>query len=593
MLGKEKQPLEGSFDPSRQLEKLDKIFAQSIEEQGVVGDEWENVDEMTAASTSSDISEQFILLEESRKIKQKKKDKKEKNTPSLMIPEDEESVIVIPALEGEEEADEQRALTSYDEYDRLFDELNHTEKKLKKERDMFRAEFRFINAACCLLCIFGVFAYLLFAQRESGFINSENRMLAKMPSLSRETYLDGSFAKEMTTYFTDTVPDREKLKRLSAKLTSHYGLTDEVTISGNLKTVKREVLDEPERVVTKATANINIAAAAAQTEQTEKNEAKTKTEKKTVTAVKETAKPVELDDGRVFGSVIVAGKGKNVRAVSAFYGTFENSEKYAKVINKYKSELGGSVNVYSMPIPISSAFYIPRNYEDVVASQPDNIAVMDRTFKDVISVDVYSELIRHTDEYIYSRTDHHWQPLGAYYAGKVFADIAGIDYPELSEYGKYFKENFCGTMYMYSDYNEELKKNPDTFTYYKPKNDYTTYYYNTDFTGKTESTLFFDYAEGVNTYSVFMGKDETICRIDTDVKNGRTLVIFKDSFGNALVPFMVGGFEHIYVCDFRYFDVNAIDFVKKVNCTDLLFAISISSMDTPTHITKLDNDRIQ
>ena len=641
MKNKDKQPLDGSFDPSKQLDKLDKLFAESIGQLGgfdsLVGEDWEKVDEENASTTKSDIDEQFIALEESKKAKKdKKKDKEEKEKaekakkaadepeddilmpfpvikehkaeetaesvtdktgPIPVIFKEEDAVVKIPALDGEEEALEHEQLTSKAEYDRLFEELYHVEPPKKREPNFFKSEFRFINAAACFLCIFGIFAYLLFADRESGFINSENRMLATMPSFSAKGYFDGSFAKGVTEYFTDTVPDRENLKRVAADITSHYGPKDDIKISANVKTVKKEVLEEPSKIVTTATANINIADVLTEDSSDDSGDGEpkeTEPEEK-ITTMQEQVKQVEtnFDEGTVYGSVIIEGSGKNVRAISAFYGLFENSELYAKTINKYKQELGSKVNVYNMPIPISSAFYIPKNFEDTVASQPDNIEVMNRNLKNIISVDAYSELAKHTEEYIYSRTDHHWQPLGAYYAGQAFAAVAGINYPELSEYGRYFKEDFCGTMYMYSDYNEELKNNPDTFTYFKPKNEYKTYYYNTDFTGKKEDVLFYDYAEGVNTYSVFMGGDETICQIDTDVKNGRTLVIFKDSFGNALVPFMVGGFEHIYVVDFRYFNVNAIDFLKEVKCTDLLFAMSISSMDTPSHITTLDNDRIQ
>lgn len=626
MKNKDKQPLDGSFDPSRQLDKLDKIFAESLEQLGsfdsidkVISEQWENVDDKQSRQTKSDIEEQFIALDESKKAKKskdksepKEKAQKEKSAPKVTVPNDEDAVVRIPALEGEEEAAEQEELTSKEEYDRLFEELYYVEPPKKREPNMFKTEFRFINAACCLLCVFGIFAYLLFAQRESGFINSENRMLAEMPKLTKETYLDGSFAKDMTEYFTDTIPDREKLKRVSASITAKYGLKDEIKVA-NIKTAKKEVLEEPSEIVTKVTANVNIAdvldddeesskadessktdESSDTDEQDKETQTKTETKKETTTTTKKPKKETpQFDEGTVYGSVIIEGEGDNVRAISAYYGLFENSESFAKVVNSYKKDLGKKVNVYNMPIPISSAFYLPKNFEDIVASQPDNIEVMNRTLKDVISVDAYSKLAEHTDEYIYSRTDHHWQPLGAYYAGSALAEAAGVNYPDLSEYGKYVKEDFCGTMYMYSDYNEELKLHPDTFTYYKPKNEYTTYYYNTDFTGQTESELFFDYAEGVNTYSVFMGGDQTICRIDTDVKNGRTLCIIKDSFGNALVPFMVGGFEHIYVVDFRYFDINVIDFLKEIKCTDLVFAMSISSMGTPSHIETLDRIRTQ
>ena len=617
MKNKSNDPMEGSFDPSKQLAELDRIFAESLEKidkEGSKDSAWEEVSEKNAKETSSpDIEEQFITLDEN------KKDRKHKAKNKDNIPSRQEVVIHIPTSEEEEEAQQDEEYLSKEERDRMFEELYHIEPPKKREPNVFKTEFRFLNAAGCLLCIFGIFAYLLFADRESGFINSENRLLATMPTLSAKSYKDGSFAKGVTDYFTDTIPGRETLKRYSAKINDLYGLKDDTKISGNVKTVKKEVLEEPEAKVTTVTANVNIAkekdtektsddesetqtqqAADTDTDSSEPDETQettttTKKPKETTSKEKETTKKIAepIDDGEVYGSVIVSGSGKDVRAVSAYYGQFEMAEKYASTINKYKEELGDKVNVYNMTIPISSAYYIPPNFEDSVSSQKDNIAVIERNLKDIISVNVYDELESHTDEYIYSRTDHHWQPLGAYYAGKVFAEAAGVDYPALDEYGKYVKEDFCGTMYMYSDYNEDLKNNPDTFTYYKPKNDYTTYYYNTDFTNKQQSELFFDFAEGVNTYSVFLGTDDTLAEIDTDVDNGRTLVIIKDSFGNALAPFMVNSFEKIYVVDFRYFQTNAIEFIDEVGCTDLLFAISASSCATDTHIDTINNDRVQ
>ena len=87
----------------------------------------------------------------------------------------------------------------------------------------------------------------------------------------------------------------------------------------------------------------------------------------------------------------------------------------------------------------------------------------------------------------------------------VLQSCGNTDFDEL------VKDEFVGTLYGSSG-DEELNRNPDTFTYYKPSNEYTTYYYNTDFTGKEQSTLFFDFATGINTYSVFLGKDNIVTR---------------------------------------------------------------------------------
>ncbi len=451
-------------------------------------------------------------------------------------------------------------------------------------------EFQFINCIMCICVIFVIFFSLLFMERESGFINSENRELAKFPEFSISEYFKGNYTKDITEYFTDTIPGREELKKFGAAYDRMKGVDlGGAKVSGKHKTAKKETLDEDKlAAVTEVTANTDPAAV------TTAEAAESKAETTTTSAEKEEVVklPDILDDGVVEGDVIVFGKGEEVRAVSGYYGTFDTGRLYAQTINKYKEALP-DVNVYNMSIPTSSAYYLPKNFRDTVADQKDNIDNIASELKGIINVDVYNAVGAHTDEYIYSRTDHHWQPLGAYYAGKVFADKAGVKYPDISTYEKCQIDDFLGTMYAYSNYDSELSANPDTFIYYKPDNEYTTYYYDTDFTNGEESSLFFDFAEGVNCYSAILGKDEEITEIDTDADSGRTLVIFKDSFGNALVPFFTHSFDKIYVCDFRYFDVNAIEFCRAVGCTDLLFSISLTSCSTEMHITAINNDRIQ
>ena len=76
-----------------------------------------------------------------------------------------------------------------------------------------------------------------------------------------------------------------------------------------------------------------------------------------------------------------------------------------------------------------------------------------------------------------------------------------------------------------------------------------------------------------SSYYLVFGMDDRIVHVQTDCKNGRNLVIFKDSYGNALLPVLTGSFENIYLCDIRYFDLNPVAFAKSVKCTDMLFAM--------------------
>lgn len=455
--------------------------------------------------------------------------------------------------------------------------------ELKRTQAMTRF-MAVLNSSICFLIFFGVGIYLMVCQRESGFIQSENRNLAKMPEFSISALVDGSYFEDLTKWYTDTIPGRERLKPFSNSFSKLFGIKlNDVKITGDIAPVKKEVLDEAK---TKPTTQVTI--------NTDFSNTSSTTRKKRTETEKLAEVPEELDDGEWMGNVVVAGKGEKVRAMSAFYGTFDMGEKYADTINKYREDLGSSINIYTMNMPTSAAYYMPKNLADDFTSQHDCIKNIGNNLAGIVNVDVYDALDRHKGEYIYSRTDHHWAPLGAYYAGQVFAEQARVEYPELTTYEKCQIENFVGTMYAYSNYDEELNQNPDTFIYYKPDNNYTVNYYDNYFSnGQYGASLFFDYAEGVNCYSAILGRDDIIAEIETDCNNGRVLVIMKDSFGNALVPFLTHSFSKIYVCDFRYMEVNAVDFCYDVGCTDLLFAVSLAAAHTESHINTIGNDRIQ
>lgn len=64
---------------------------------------------------------------------------------------------------------------------------------------------------------------------------------------------------------------------------------------------------------------------------------------------------------------------------------------------------------------------------------------------------------------------------------KAFCEMAQVPVKELSTYKTETIEGFVGTMYAFTDYNERIKNDPDTFTYYIPSTDYTATYYTTDF----------------------------------------------------------------------------------------------------------------
>ena len=284
-------------------------------------------------------------------------------------------------------------------------------------------------------------------------------------------------------------------------------------------------------------------------------------------------KPAGVDGVQTNGQLVVDIDG-HTWGISLYGGG--DGANYATYLNEFKEKVGSSVNVFNMVVPTAGAYYLPAGYEDYNASHRDSINSIANKLVNVINVDGYAALEAHTNEYIYTRTDHHWEPLGAYYAAKAFCEIAQTPVKDLSTYKTETIDGFVGTMYAFTDYNERIKNDPDTFTYYIPSTEYTATYYTTDFKVDEQFSQFhsiFVDQPASGAYSTFMGGDQKIVKIETANKNGRKLCIFKDSYGNAEVPFYVDSFEEIYVCDIRYFDLYAPDFIKENGITDVLFTM--------------------
>lgn len=255
---------------------------------------------------------------------------------------------------------------------------------------------------------------------------------------------------------------------------------------------------------------------------------------------------------------------------------------YAKAVNEVKEIVGSQVNVFSMIVPTQGSFYMPAGF--TMASEWDCIQNVNEQLYGIIPVDAYSALAEHVDEEIFARTDHHWMQLGAYYAAEAFVKTALIDVPfaPLENYERHDISGYLGSLYGYSDYNAVMGNNPETFTYYVSPNDFTTYYMNPDDSDFARGYMFVKQPVSAS-YSTFMGGDRKVVHVDTDVENGRKLLIVKDSYPNALVPCLTGSFEDIWTVDMRYLEEmkhfpNSISqVVKDYGITDVLFCMDTFS----------------
>lgn len=289
--------------------------------------------------------------------------------------------------------------------------------------------------------------------------------------------------------------------------------------------------------------------------------------------------------------ILVVGRGDTIRAMEPFRTSSEAEERYAGVVNEYARRLGDSIQVYCMPVPTAVAYYCPdgaRRYTS--ASRPAMETIFSSLDPKVKAVDIFPTLGEHVGEPIYSRTDHHWAPLGAYYAAGCFAADASVPFAALDSYRTEKIEGYVGTMRKFSA-DPRVARAPETFTYHTPLDSaYSVIYrlYSLDRrTGKVtgesapRSGNLFQHAAGSSSYLTFLGGDTRLTEISTAVGNGRRLLILKDSFGNALPGYLTGSFEKIYVVDCRYFTRNIISYMKSNAITDVLFVNNLTHAVNP------------
>ena len=384
----------------------------------------------------------------------------------------------------------------------------------------------------------------------------EKRDLAQFPEWSVSKLAQGTWTSEVSSWFSDSEPYRERLMTLSMKI----------------KDLERLVLSDD---------NVTFHAADDMMEEGEMEEA---VEEEEELGKYSNYVSTEGKAKRAHAGIIIVGSGSNVRALMA-YGGVNGGGKFAKMANTYQEEIGERVRIYAMVIPNAAEYYLPESWKKRSKSQLATLkSIQEQLSPDVTFVNVYNTLGNHADEPIFLRTDHHWAPLGGYYAAAEFAKSAGVDFKDLDSYERKEVKRFVGTMYGYSK-DISIKEAPEDFVYYVPKDieyttTYLTYTTNKDYkitkvSGPTTERFFYRFKDGGSgAYSTFMGSDQRVTHVSTSVENGRKVLIIKDSFGNTIPGYLFYSFEDIFVIDNRYFHLNLKKYIEQQGITDLLFACS-------------------
>ena len=186
-------------------------------------------------------------------------------------------------------------------------------------------------------------------------------------------------------------------------------------------------------------------------------------------------------------------------------------------------------------------------------------------------VDVEDALGAHPDEQLFYRTDHHWTYLGAYYAYAEYAKARGLNPASLEETGvREVYPTFFGTTY--SRFGLFNGKNADAV--YAPDASFLPGMTVTHENGETQDSIYRpDKAEGKDKYQYFLGGNEGLITVETDAGTGRSLLLVKDSFANAFLPYIAREFDRITIVDMRYYNGYVSDLLDGVTDALILYQL--------------------
>jgi hypothetical protein len=419
------------------------------------------------------------------------------------------------------------------------------ENKFKSKTDAVKTVL-FVSVAAIFF-----FIGLLFFLRPT-VSETEKRELTKFPEFTLESFLSGEFTSQVSLWFADTYPLREGMISANSSLESLYGFSDDQFIQGGNADDIPDGPSDPSDVV---------------------------------------FNPTDDGSGEKVSGLYVNGD----IAYQLYSFNEQNSKSYVALINKFATRVDGKAKVYDLIAPLHYQIALSVETAQKYGSSDGEKAInyMYSLLSDgITSVDALSEMRAHNSEYLYYRTDHHWTARGAYYAFVAFCEAKGIEPTALASYESLRFDGFLGTLYAEAKQPSAMKNNPDFVEAFVPMG--TNSIKVTERGGNVTNYQIVNkqtdawYPAAGAKYNCFIAGDNPLSEIhNPNISDGSSIVVVKESYGNAFIPFLVDSYEYVYVIDYRYWSGDLADFVIDNGIDDVLFLNVVSNTSTSTRLEEL------
>ena len=196
-----------------------------------------------------------------------------------------------------------------------------------------------------------------------------------------------------------------------------------------------------------------------------------------------------------------------------------------------------------------------------------------------------SALNAHSDEQIFYRTDHHWTTLGAFYGANAVLEALHKETLKASDFTpSAVSDDFHGTLYSTSGIHW---LDADTMEYWVAEDGLTVTSWRS---GVEEAASLYDrtYLEKKDQYSSFLGGNQPLCVIKNgNVTDGSKLLLVRDSYSDAMAPFLAQRFSEVHLLDLRYYRAPVSAYAAQNGIDDILVVYSVQNFISDRNLVLL------
>ncbi len=249
----------------------------------------------------------------------------------------------------------------------------------------------------------------------------------------------------------------------------------------------------------------------------------------------------------------------------------KTTDERIEEINKFAQK--NKVKTSFMMVPSSE--WVNRDKLPKLVKAHDEKAYIDHVYqgldKKINKIDILEDLEK-SDQEVYYRTDHHWTSEGAFIAYQKMAKSLDYKKVKAADYETYQVANdFRGSL---DNKINGVRGKSDIITIYQPKEETDMVIRYEDEKKKTSSLYDSKKLDIKDKYQVFTGGNHSLIKIRTENLNERKALIVKDSYTNALLPFIAPNYETLLVVDLRYEALDLKELIEMEGIEEVIFIYS-------------------